>query len=143
VRAGFRELAGTTERLEDALGLQGTHVDRLNSAFRLRISIEQNAIALKQNATSIAQNNIAIKQNEVMKWTAILAATISPQVLVVGFYGMNFTGIPYDKLWLLGVSMGAGFIASAGMIVFGYAKGWLRSEVVPEREPRDQSKRTK
>lgn len=121
VRERFRGLVEETEQLEGVLERQGIHVDRLVNAFRLGISIKQNEIAIRQN-------DIAIRQNEVMKKGAILAAVVTPQIFVVGFFGMNFQDIPYDKPWLLAAALGAAGALSAVMVGWGYAKGWLRSE---------------
>lgn len=61
-----------------------------------------------------------------------LAAAVTPQIFVVGFFGMNFQSIPYDKPILLIASMGAAELASLGMIWWGYRKGWLKSEKSPD-----------
>lgn len=135
VSEGFGKLAREAESFEEKVEKQGLHVDRLINACKLAISIKQNEIAIRQNEIALNQNEIALKQNEVMKTGAIFAAVITPQLLVVGFFGMNFPSIPFDKPGLLIGSMVGAAMVSAGIIAYGYTRGWLKKDKIPSRSP--------
>jgi magnesium transporter len=46
---------------------------------------------------SVTSNRI----NEVMKVLTVINALFMPISFVVGFFGMNFSGLPFDNHWLL------------------------------------------
>ncbi len=50
---------------------------------------------------SVTSNRI----NEVMKVLTILSALFLPLTVITGFFGMNFTHIPFDRPWLLVVGL--------------------------------------
>jgi magnesium transporter len=41
------------------------------------------------------------RTNEVMKILTVLSALFMPMTVITGFFGMNFTTIPFDRPWLL------------------------------------------
>jgi magnesium transporter len=72
---------------------------------------------------SVTSNRI----NEVMKVLTIISALFMPISFVVGFFGMNFTGLPFDNPWLLAGAMGMILAAPLLMLYWFKRRGWLSS----------------
>jgi magnesium transporter len=70
---------------------------------------------------SVTSNRI----NEVMKVLTIISALFMPISFVVGFFGMNFTGLPFDNHWLLAGAIGAVLAAPLLMLYWFKQRGWL------------------
>ena len=51
---------------------------------------------------SVSSNRI----NDVMKTLTIISAFFMPISFVVGFFGMNFSGLSFDSPWLLAGALG-------------------------------------
>ncbi|MFD1635024.1 magnesium/cobalt transporter CorA [Haloplanus ruber] len=85
---------------------------------------------LASGARDIYLNTLSQSTNEVMKRLTVVATIILPLTFVVGVYGMNFGGGPYNMPelgWRFGypaVMMGMGLIAA---VMLGYfrSSGWL------------------
>ena len=52
----------------------------------------------------VYQAQVDIQQNRVMKVLAVVTTLFSPLALIVGWYGMNFTGMP-ELRWPMGYPM--------------------------------------
>ena len=79
---------------------------------------------------SVTSNRI----NEVMKVLTIISALFMPISFVVGFFGMNFTGLPFDNHWLLAGAIGAVLAAPLLMLYWFKQRGWLSSAKSLQRQ---------
>ena len=85
---------------------------------------------LASGARDIYLNTLSQSTNEVMKVLTVVATVFLPLTFVVGVYGMNFTGSPYNMPelgWTLGYpAVVLGMTAVAG-VMLGYfrSQGWL------------------
>jgi magnesium transporter len=87
--------------------------------------------------------------NEVMKVLTIISALFMPISFLVGFFGMNFTGLPFDNPWLLTGAIGVILATPLLMLYWFKHRGWLSATVlrrwqhptaskVAHQEPRHQ-----
>jgi CorA-like Mg2+ transporter protein len=58
-----------------------------------------------------------------------------PISFVVGFFGMNFTGLPFDSPWLLAGAIGMILVAPLLMLYWFKQRGWLSSADSQYRQP--------
>ena len=85
---------------------------------------------LAGGARDIYQNTLAQSTNEVMKTLTVVATIILPLTLVVGWYGMNFEGSPYNMPelgWRFGypaVALGMAAM-TAVLLLYFRREGWL------------------
>jgi magnesium transporter len=70
---------------------------------------------------SVTSNRI----NEVMKVLTVISALFMPISFLVGFFGMNFTGLPFDSPWLLVLAIGAVLGTPVFMYTWFKSRGWL------------------
>jgi magnesium transporter len=70
---------------------------------------------------SVTSNRI----NDVMKILTIISAFFMPISFVVGFFGMNFSGLPFDSPWLLAGAMGVIVMTPLLMLYWFRRRGWL------------------
>lgn len=70
---------------------------------------------------SVTSNRI----NEVMKVLTIISALFMPLAFLSGFFGMNFTTIPFDSPWLLVFALGLMVATPVGMFILFRRRGWL------------------
>jgi magnesium transporter len=70
---------------------------------------------------SVTSNRI----NEVMKVLTIISALFMPISFLVGFFGMNFSGIPFDSPWLLTGAVGMILVTPLLMLFWFRRRGWL------------------
>jgi len=70
---------------------------------------------------SVTSNHI----NEVMKVLTVFTALFMPISFLAGFFGMNFTGIPFDNRGLLLAATGIMILAPLAMLIWFRYKGWL------------------
>jgi magnesium transporter len=85
---------------------------------------------LARGARDIYLNTLSQSTNEVMKRLTVVATIILPLTLVVGIFGMNFAGSPWNMpelAWPFGypaVMVGMG-VVSLVMLVYFREEGWL------------------
>jgi magnesium transporter len=70
---------------------------------------------------SVSANRI----NDVMKTLTIISAFFMPISFVVGFFGMNFSGLPFDSPWLLAGALGMIVMTPLLMLYWFGRRGWL------------------
>ena len=68
---------------------------------------------------------ISNRLNEVMKRLTVLATIFMPITFVTGFFGMNFTGIPYGWNWLLAATIVSTAITPLIMLIWFARSGWI------------------
>ena len=67
----------------------------------------------------------AQRANEVMKRLTIFSAIFLPLAFIVGFFGQNFHGLPYDSdawMWLMVASL---IMVPAGLFEWFRRNGWM------------------
>jgi magnesium transporter len=72
------------------------------------------------------QAQIDLQQNELMRLFTVITALFLPLTLLVGWYGMNFQGMP-ELTWKYGYPavIGLSVLISAGLILWFKWKHWL------------------
>jgi magnesium transporter len=70
---------------------------------------------------SVTSNRI----NEVMKVLTIVSALFMPIAFLSGFFGMNFTWLPFNSPYLLGAAIAAMVITPLGMLMWFKRQGWM------------------
>jgi magnesium transporter len=68
---------------------------------------------------------ISNRLNEVMRRLTIIATIFMPLTFITGFFGMNFTGIPYGWSWLLGGTILSVAIVPLAMLIWFIRSGWI------------------
>lgn len=71
---------------------------------------------------------ISNRLGQVMKQLTVIATIFMPLSFLTGFFGMNFTRIPYDRPWLLGSVLAMMMILPAAMLFFFARSGWLTDD---------------
>jgi magnesium transporter len=103
-RVFFRDVYDHLVRLVD---LNETLRDLTSGALDIYLSVSSNRI------------------NEVMKTLTIVSAIFMPISFVVGFFGMNFSGLPFDSPWLLAGALAAVGMTPLAMLYWFKQRGWL------------------
>jgi hypothetical protein len=67
-----------------------------------------------------------------MKVLTIISALFMPISFLVGFFGMNFSGLPFDNPWLLAGAIGMILATPLLMLFWFKQRGWL-SATTPQR----------
>ncbi len=70
---------------------------------------------------SVSSNRI----NEIMKVLTIISALFMPIAFLSGFFGMNFTWIPFNSRWLLGGALGIMIVVPLLMLLWFKRRGWM------------------
>jgi magnesium transporter len=65
------------------------------------------------------------RTNEVMKILTVLSALFMPMTVITGFFGMNFTTIPFDSPWLLVFGLVIMAAVPLGMLWVFRWRNWL------------------
>ncbi len=68
---------------------------------------------------------ISNRLNDVMRRLTVIATIFMPITFITGFFGMNFTGIPYSWNWLLGAIILAISITPLAMLIWFIRSGWI------------------
>ena len=71
---------------------------------------------------------ISNRLGQVMKQLTIIATIFMPLSFLSGFFGMNFTGIPFNRSWLLGLVLVLMLGLPIVMLVYFTRRGWLTDE---------------
>jgi magnesium transporter len=80
---------------------------------------------LTSGALDIYLSVTSNRMNEVMKTLTIISALFMPISFVVGLFGMNFSGLPFDSPWLLAGALGAIGMTPLVMLYWFKRRGWL------------------
>ncbi len=80
---------------------------------------------LVSNLLDVYLATISNRLSEVMRRLTIIATIFMPLGFITGFFGMNFTGIPYGWNWLLGGTILAVAIVPLAMLVWFISSGWI------------------
>ncbi len=80
---------------------------------------------LVSNLLDIYLATISNRLNEVMRRLTMIATIFMPLGFITGFFGMNFTGIPYGWNWLLGGAILAVAIVPLAMLIWFLRRGWI------------------
>jgi magnesium transporter len=130
-RVYFRDVYDHLVRLVD---LNETLRDLTSGALEMYLSVTSN------------------RMNEVMKVLTVISALFMPISFVVGFFGMNFSGLPFDNHWLLAGVLGTVLVTPFVMLYWFTQRGWLAPSALREpkrflapeaadRKPRSRGKR--
>ena len=103
-RVYFRDVYDHLVRLVD---LNETLRDLTSGALDMYLSVTSNRL------------------NEVMKVLTVISALFMPISFVVGFFGMNFSGLPFDNHWLLAGALGMVVVTPLVMLYWFTRRGWL------------------
>ena len=68
---------------------------------------------------------ISNRLNEVMKRLTLLATIFMPITFITGFFGMNFTAMPFNWSWLLWATIAAVVITPLAMLAWFIRSGWI------------------
>src|SRR5262249_1435354 len=77
------------------------------------------------NALDAYLSMAAQRTNEVMQRLTILSAVFLPLTFVTGFFGQNFTDMPFGSDALMWIVIGLMVALPAGMLIFFKRSGWL------------------
>jgi magnesium transporter len=80
---------------------------------------------LTSNVIDAHLASVSNRLNEVVKVLTSMATVLLVLTLVTGFFGQNWTAIPYDSTELFWVSIGAMVILGLGTAYYFRRKGWL------------------
>jgi len=98
--------------------------DHLVRAFEI-IDSYRDLVANTLDAYLAATSN---RLGRVMKQLTIIATIFMPLSFLSGFFGMNFTGIPFSQSWLLGLALATMLGLPVLMLVFFARRGWLMED---------------
>ena len=119
--SSLREYAGD---LFDAYSAQ-----RLDAFLRKADALREETRMLREYASQISseyQAQVDIQQNRVMKLLTIVTTIFLPLSLLVGWYGMNFQGMP-ELSWTYGYPavIAVSVLLAVGLIVYFKRKHWF------------------
>jgi magnesium transporter len=71
---------------------------------------------------------ISNRLGQVMKQLTVIATIFMPLSFLTGFFGMNFTNIPYDRWWLFVMLLLVMFSLPVFMLMTFLRRGWLSDD---------------
>ena len=93
-----------------------------SSLFRASRSLRESVAQLRE----AYQSQLSIQQNDLMKIFTVVTAVFLPLTLLVGWYGMNFVGMP-ELHWKYGypavILVSVGIVAA--LVIYFKKKKWL------------------
>ena len=98
--------------------------DHLVRAFEV-IDSYRDLVANTLDAYLAATSN---RLGQVMKQLTIIATIFMPLSFLTGFFGMNFTGIPFSQSWLLGLVLAMMVGLPVVMLALFVRRGWLTDD---------------
>lgn len=122
----LRDTLNVLHRREDAkIGRRtGQYLrDLADHVMRLTEQVEE-ARDVALTTISAYQAVQANKANEVMKRLTIFSAVFLPLGFIVGFWGQNFTGLPYDSTGWMVVMLASLVLVPAGLMEW-FRRNWL------------------
>ena len=71
---------------------------------------------------------ISNRLGQVMKQLTVIATIFMPLSFLTGFFGMNFTAVPYGSPWLLAFVVVTMLGLPAGMLLYFVRRGWITDD---------------
>ncbi len=68
---------------------------------------------------------VSNRTNDIMKSLTLLSAIFLPLTFVTGFFGQNFSHLPFDNVALMWAGLGLCFLLPVGMLVWFKSQKWL------------------
>jgi len=69
--------------------------------------------------------SVSNRLGQVMKQLTVIATIFMPLSFLTGFFGMNFTRIPFDRGWLLAAAVAVMLVLPGAMLLTFARRGWL------------------
>ncbi len=98
--------------------------DVYDHLVRIHESIDS-ARDLLGNALDAYLSMVAQRTNEVMKRLTLLSAVFLPLTFLTGFFGQNFTALPFDNKTVMWIGIGLCGAIPIAMVLWFYRSRWL------------------
>jgi magnesium transporter len=122
-----RDMLATLHRRDDARISEKTSLyfrdvyDHVVRAYE-QIDVERDLLG---NAMDAYLSMMANRSTIIMKQLTLLASIFLPLTFLTGFFGQNFSVLPFDSKWLFYFELGACLTLPAGMFIWFRRSGWL------------------